>query len=344
MGDLGAKLRDLQGYRTLAYELIQNADDARDAISISFDVNDEALIVDNDGVFSDCGKVEAADCPWRDDHIHGHRCDFHRFRIIASGDKRREEGTTGAFGIGFIAVYQISDRPELISGGRHWILHEEQVEDRRIEVCSRCPKCITEGLPGTRFVLPWARDPNSVLRHALRAQSVPPEGPERMRDELQRSLQIAMLFLKRLRRIDVRWSGDRVACFKRRDEGDTIILGGDGDRRNDRAWHIIQGEFSGVADELRSKHRDQIESKRSALVALAIPLGTERESVLCACLPTEHDVGLPFHFNADFFPSNDRKRVIFADDYQSEWNRAALKGGADALAGVVGRIACVIGC
>src|SRR5207244_2891073 len=75
LGDLGAKLRDLQGYRTLAYELIQNADDARDTTAMSFDVSEEALIVDNDGVFSDCGNVKAADCPWSEDPIYCHRCD-----------------------------------------------------------------------------------------------------------------------------------------------------------------------------------------------------------------------------------------------------------------------------
>src|SRR5207248_462887 len=53
--------------------------------------------------------------------------------------------------------------------------------------------------------------------------------------------------------------------------------------------------------------------------------------LLCACLPTEHDVGLPFHINADFFPTNDRKRVIFADDYQSAWNRHALRAAARAI-------------
>ena len=76
---------------------------------------------------------------------------------------------------------------------------------------------------------------------------------------------------------------------------------------------------------------------------MAIPLGSKLESVLCACLPTEHDVGLPFHLNADFFPSNDRKRVIFAEDYQSEWNRAALKGGADAFADSLARLPVLLG-
>src|SRR5438132_9981020 len=93
LGDLGAKLRDLQGYRTLAYELIQNADDARDATSMTFDVREDAFIVDNDGRFTDCLHIDQPDCPWRQDKNRGHRCDFHRFRHIASGDKRGEAGT-----------------------------------------------------------------------------------------------------------------------------------------------------------------------------------------------------------------------------------------------------------
>src|SRR5438552_3940447 len=95
LGDLGAKLRDLQGYRTLAHELIQNADDAPTATSMTFDVRIDALVVDNDGVFRDCGQIEESECPWKQDGIHNHRCDFHRFRHVASGDKRGEADTTG---------------------------------------------------------------------------------------------------------------------------------------------------------------------------------------------------------------------------------------------------------
>ncbi len=97
LGDLGAKLRDLQGYRTLAHELIQNADDAASATSMSFDVRQDALVVDNDGVFTDCRRMELSECPWKEDEAKGHRCDFHRFRRVASGDKRDESGTTGAY-------------------------------------------------------------------------------------------------------------------------------------------------------------------------------------------------------------------------------------------------------
>ncbi len=46
LGDLGAKLRDLQGFATLAHELIQNADDAPGAGRMTFAVSPTALIVD----------------------------------------------------------------------------------------------------------------------------------------------------------------------------------------------------------------------------------------------------------------------------------------------------------
>src|SRR6185437_15971406 len=123
LGVLGKTLRDLTGFATLAHELIQNAVDA-DASWLCFDIRSEGLVVDNDGVFTDCGHVEDDDCPWKDDATHQHRCDFHRFRIVAGGDKRQEADTVGAFGIGFTAVYQVTDLPNLISAGRHWTIDE----------------------------------------------------------------------------------------------------------------------------------------------------------------------------------------------------------------------------
>src|SRR5687768_3070558 len=122
--DLGAKLRNLQGFATLAHELLQNADDVPGVTSFTFNICQHALIVENDGRFSDCGRPETPECEWKEKGTTGsHRCDFHRFRFIAGADKRNEAGTTGAFGIGFISVYQVTDRPELISK-RHWILDE----------------------------------------------------------------------------------------------------------------------------------------------------------------------------------------------------------------------------
>jgi len=342
LGDLGAKLRDLRGYRTLAHELIQNADDAEGAASMSVDVSDDALVVDNDGVFSDCQHIRNAECPWKEDGTHGHRCDFHRFRKIFAGDKRGEPDTTGAFGIGFIAVYQVTDRPELISAGRHWTLHEEEDESRRIEVCPGCPKCTPPGLPGTRFVLPWARDAASELRQRLQAESVPADGPSRILEELKQTLPVAMLFLKRLRTVEIKQAGRPAGSFQRVDHADSLIVT-DGNPQNDQIWHIARGDFANAADVLRARHPGRIEKKRSSQVTIAVPAGAFSSGLLCACLPTEQRVGLPFHVNADFFTTNDRKSVILSDDFQSDWNREALRAASLALGGAVGQLPALLG-
>jgi len=342
LGDLGAKLSDLRGYRTLAYELIQNADDATGATWMSFDVRGDALVVDNDGVFSDCRHIEQPECPWKTDQSRQHRCDFHRFRLIASGDKRGEAGTTGAFGIGFIAVYQITDRPELISGGRHWIINEENDPDERIEVCAGCCECAIQDLPGTRFVLPWAFDAHSTFRKALRAEPVMPDGPQELARELEDSLPLAMLFLKKLRTIEMRREGRTIHRFKLREQGESRTLS-DGGPNRDRVWHMIFGDFSESAGQLQDRHPDLIESKRSPVVTLAIPVNAQEGGLLYACLPTEQNEGLPFHVNADFFPTNDRKRVILGHGYQSEWNREALRCSAKALLGSVDKLPALLG-
>ena len=64
IGTLANELGNLTGYDSLANELIQNADDAEDATSIVFDVRADALVVENDGEFSDCGDELAPECPW----------------------------------------------------------------------------------------------------------------------------------------------------------------------------------------------------------------------------------------------------------------------------------------
>ena len=331
LGDLGAKLRDLQGFKTLAHELIQNADDVPAVNSMTFNVCDDALIVDNDGVFSDCGQIEQHECPWKDESAKGHRCDFHRFRFVASGDKRAEEGTTGAFGIGFIAAYQVTDQPELISAGRHWILHEERIENERIQVCPGCVKCTDSWLPRTRFIFPWANDPQSPLRKKLHAQIIAQSDIQTLYNELDRSLLPSMLFLKRLRTIELRRNGKVQRVFQRLDEGDSLILT-DGQPADDKVWYILKGDFAEEAKILRLRHSGRIEPKRSSQVTIVVPQENDCNGLFCVFLPTEQETGFPFHINADFFPSNDRKRLNLTAGYEAEWNRTAIRAAAKTLA------------
>lgn len=335
LGELGARLRDLQGFATLAHELVQNADDAEGASAISFDVRRDSLVVDNDGIFSSCGQVEAEGCVWQSDPERQHMCDFHRFRTVASADKRQQLETTGAFGIGFIAVYQITDRPELISGGRHWILHEEAPEDRRIEVCPGCSACTQGNLPGTRFVLPWVLDANSDLRTKLRADPVSAGGPAQLLDELGQIVPHALVFLKHIDVIDLRQEGVVVARFERIVEGDAVIISGG---PKDIVWHLFRGEFGQVAEGLRQTYPGRIEDKRKARIRVAFPDEPIPMGLLYATLPTQHDTGLQFHVDAEFFPTGDRKRIIFESGFQREWNRAAIHAAAEVFGGCLGAL------
>ena len=315
LGFLAQQLGDLRGNTTLAHELIQNADDAKDdsgnlcATEVIFDVRDDALVVSNDAVFR--------------------QVDFDRLRAVASGSKRTEDGvrTTGAFGVGFISVYQITDQPEIRSAGRHWVLRPDNREDERI--AERPDPSMTKE-KGTRFRLPWAFK-QSQVRQALKAPTVDETHIESFVEELQGALPRAMLFLKQLRRIALLRNGDLI-CQVRRDfdEEDTLI-----DHNGSiRCWRVFTGDFQFEASQLRDRYGDVVENNRSSVVRIAVPDSPVADGLLFATLPTEQSTGLPFHIDADFFPASDRKSIAFGDSYdpRSEWNRAALKAAASVVA------------
>jgi hypothetical protein len=206
LGFLNAKLRDLEGWATLANELIENADDASGATRITLDISSLTLAVGNDAQFSDCGSVPQLRCAW-DLAGDGRKCcDFHAFRRVASGHKRQEEGTTGAFGIGFISVYQITDSPSVTSGNWLWKLSPAAPENERIHA-----QQLQEKFPGTRFEFPWAIA-SSEIRSRLGREPVPADVVSLMEVELRAALVRAAPFLKRLTLLELQRDG--VTVFK----------------------------------------------------------------------------------------------------------------------------------
>ncbi len=324
LGLLNAKLRDLSGWATLLNELVQNADDAKESTKIIFDVTDDALIVENDGSFTNCGAISDKRCGLDLNGDGRICCDFHGFFRVASGHKRQEDGTTGAFGIGFISVYQITDQPTLHSGKWFLKLRPEEDENKRIEATEQ------EIFPGTRFVLPWAKTPTN-LRSRLGIEPVPGDVVDRMCRELDKALFLAAPFLKRLQRLELRKRGSTVTVVKcTRDQGVGKILIDINEQQH--VWKQLAVTFDIDAQKLRDQH-PRIEAKRQAKVTVAISLkGLSGNGRLYATLPTEDEIGLPVLINADFFPSSDRKRILFDPDYQGDWNRAAIRAAAHAIA------------
>jgi hypothetical protein len=320
-GNLGRMLRDLTGFGTLTFELLQNADDA-DATRLRIDVGEEELVVFNDAEFSDCGDqgLGAEDCLYLAER--GHRCDFHSFRDVASGDKRDRADTTGAFGIGFTAVYQVADRAVLISNKRRWDIDEIQPEACRI---MENPVPDTEG---TTLTLPWARDPNSLFRRRTASAAIGPEDPKRLFDVLVKTLPTAMLFLRHVREVELAQDGQTACCYRREDADDLCeITGGDAPRQ----WLMLHGDFAEEAAALRRRFPGKIEDRRRADVTVAIPSGADVDGLLCAYLPTDERSGLPAHVNADFYPESDRKHLI-TDSFHGDWNRLAVRAAARVIA------------
>ncbi|MHA1930068.1 MAG: hypothetical protein ACTSV2_15965, partial [Candidatus Thorarchaeota archaeon] len=267
-----------------------------------FDVCDDALYVENNGSF-------------RDE-------DFDRMERLASRGKREEQDTTGAFGIGFISVYQITDKPEITSSGRKWVI----VPEKNGEIDETNEP--NEG--NTLFRFPWAFNPNSELRRMLQLNHITNEIIETLKHELLITIPSAILFLRKLDKVEVKANGELIRTIERIVEGDNIVVQ---DNASSHLWFLYRGDFEDEATRLKNEFHGKIESKRESNVTIAFPEASHSaDGILCAFLPTDHKTHLPFHVNADFYPSSDRKRIRFEDSVAGDWNLAALKAAATIVA------------
>ncbi|MFZ0230101.1 MAG: hypothetical protein WAL41_24875, partial [Mycobacterium sp.] len=317
---LAATLRDLGGATTIPHELTQNADDSGNATTIRFTVTGDAFTVWNDGTFTDC-REDGDNCPWPK------RCDLHAFRLFAGRTKAADASTTGAFGVGFTSVYQITDAPELLYDDEHWILDETAQEDQRLRPCDgQCAR--THGEPGTTFVLPWARAA-SPLRKKLEVSPVGDDTIAELETALLDDARAMALFLQHVTRVELEISRGRF-CIKREDAEDGVVVG---DAASSMQWLTIQSDFQADARTLVDRAAGLINPERPTTVTIAVPIDQSINSgVLYATLPTQTPSGLPANVNAAFFPSTDRKAVRFeSSGYHSEWNRAAISAAAQGI-------------
>jgi len=313
LGSIKKDLGDLQGWRSLIAELIQNADDAKDATEMAFTIDDDALSVWNDGTFSKCDQLDARTCPWE---LRGDpACDFHSFSDVAGGAKEDREDATGAFGIGFTAAYQVTDLPVLTSSGKRWTIDETRPEDSRIF----SEDVVDAG--GTVFLLPWARE-LSYMRRELEQPVITSESIQELTEELFASVPESMLFLRRLTRIVVS-SETRTVTFDRDPSDKTIeVRSSDGECWR---WHVLDGSFAPVAEDLRATHPNELPRRRSPSVSVALNLtGDSPSGRFYATLPTDEATWLPLSVQGSFFPKPDRKRIRLDNAPRDEWNRAII--------------------
>ncbi len=322
LGWMNSQLRGLMGFVPLANEITQNADDAK-ATELIFDVTEESLKVENNSTFSECETPEKDDCASKSSKL----CDIHRFLSISSGNKREEENAIGAFGVGFTSVYQITDKPEIFTGTRHWVIKQTE-SGGKITQNELSPK-----LDSTRFVFPWAKDTQSILRIKLEVTAITKADIERFFDEVKKAITDTIMFLKHIETIEIKRNGESIkrVRIKRNVETKTVtITVKDKDEDKIYSWYLFRGNFDEEAKELKNDYPNT--RFRKTEVSIAIPKeNLNVNGKLFAYLPTEETTGLPFHINADFFPDSTRKRIIFGNDYQSKWNRLAIRKVSEIL-------------
>jgi hypothetical protein len=319
LGNLANILKDLGGGGTLLHELTQNANDA-EADRITFVASREELTVWNSAVFSDCRHQEDMKrCPWKVDE--GRRsCDLHSFREVAGRHKADDARTTGAFGVGFTAVYQVTDHPEVLTAGRHLILDESRDENKRIVQCAGgCSR--DHASHGTTFFLPWVRQ-QTQLRRDLSAPPLTDADVARLIDELHDAAGAAMVFLDRTQVLSIE-SPEQASKVGREQRGNRITITVNGDSSE---WLLLEGDAEGAA---QLKQEYEPDSKRSSLVQVAVPVEESVVGRIFADLPKETRTGWSGHVNATFFPRQDRKGVEFdSRGFRGRWNDILIDAAA----------------
>jgi hypothetical protein len=330
IGSIRGALAGLQGFDAMAFELIQNADDAK-ASRILFDVRDDCLIVENDSEFSDCGRVAIdPECSWKEDGnpSGGHRaCDFHAISTVSSANKTGESALIGRFGVGFVSVYQITDRPVIASGMTELLL-DPAAEGATVSSVHR--------VKGTRIRLPWATDSASPLRLRLPDFRLPPDAPSQMLEALLGAVGRALFFLRHVVEITVKRDGNICESVSIERVGARLSLRRASDKRTED-WLVLSGDASVGAAELMTRFDGGGLEHRQTGVQIAFRCGDSRVSEewgrLYAYLPTDDPSGLPCHINGDFFPKQDRKTIVLAGHgAQQAWNELLLRAAAEAIA------------
>ena len=291
LGTISEKLISLSGFTVIVKELVQNADD-EEAEWITFDFHNSGLYVANASIFSEP--------------------DFERIKLIAARGKKSEPHKTGAFGIGFVSVYQVSDHPELQSADKKYVfLPDEQAVD---EDTSN----ITDH---TEFFLPWAFDPDSPTRRALKKEAVNADDLPKFISELKRAAPGILLFLRSLRRIRILKDGIAEVEFVRTDENPLRKVDWVADGKPAiRKWLTYETTFD--APEAEQLYKEPI-------VGLAFPVSEDNageDGMLYNFLPTGMYTEYKFHINGDFFPTSDRKSIVTEGiGYEARWNSKVME-------------------
>lgn len=313
-------LTGLQGFDSMAREIIQNADDAG-AKSIKFNINDRALVVWNDAEFINCG-LTSDECSWAADESStlGKRkaCDFHAISKVGSGNKYNQPGLIGRFGIGFVSVYQLTDQPIIRSGN---------IELRLDPLSEKAKVSTIDALDGSEIDIPWALDDHSPIREALNASAFSLESLESLQNDLIITAENCLLFLNHLQNIEILRNGERVSFVEKAEEGENHVRLSFDKKPKPENWFVIHLDAEEAARPLKKKFVaiERLDRQTTIQVAFRLDDDERHNGLIFAYLPTEQESPIPCHINADFFPEQTRKSLVLSgEQHERYWNEMLL--------------------
>ncbi|RIK36970.1 MAG: hypothetical protein DCC58_18640, partial [Chloroflexi bacterium] len=302
----------LAGYHgdvSIVREMAQNADDARSPW-LEFRFFTDRLVVRNASVFTSKN--------------------FDAILSIASGSKRDEASMTGTWGAGFLAVYHLTDHPELHSAGEHIVF----------DPClNELDATVSHVKDGTEFHLPW-RTTRTEIAKEIEAEPWDAERIARLRAAVAVEIYRVLPFLRQLRRIAV-YDGDAgepaysvarsMTAERVLDNGTRQerweISGWDGQDERSYHWVVYRGELDrGFAS------NSSTAKTREIAFAVAPPtswFGRSMPGLLYNFLPTPVETGFTFHIQGDFFPDANRQGILTDAGEKGDWNRKVIEGIAE---------------
>jgi hypothetical protein len=326
IGNIRQILTGLQGFDSMAREIVQNADDAG-ADKIRFNIGEKSLDVWNNAEFASCG-LETGRCDWETDPDDKQRkaCDFHAISTVGSGNKYRDPALIGRFGIGFVSVYQITDTPIIRSRDIQLKLDPLHEENTIIPIAN---------IDGSEFILPWAYDENSPIRDALSASAINSSDLDVLQEDLVRVADDCLLFLRNLKKVEVLREGKLVKSAERQNLGENRVRLSHAPEASEDDWYVISADAGTAAEPLREEYVQIEKLGRQTCLQIAFPLNSEerKQSRIFAYLPTEQQSPLPCHINADFFPEQNRKALVLSgEQHERYWNEMLLGVAAAEIA------------
>jgi hypothetical protein len=319
-----------------AIELLQNAHDAcADADTIGqawLRLTPTALLVANQGV------------PFTADRIDS---------LLQLGDSskkadRAEHHTIGYKGVGFSAVLEITDQPQIISASTRFCFHRHAALERVGQVLGSQPRAV----PMRYFPFPLNQDDlgedsaavedllNGGAVTVIRLPLVNPRKSKEVQAELQSGLRPeTLLFMPHLQRLTletpasaIRWSrraGHRVAPGQLqhlREEGGTT-----------RSWLIASRTVALDKAEVAALDDPLWASVRQANISVGVPWRDGKpdpdrgDQPMHVYFPTDDRLGRPLLVHGDFYVQSNRRRITSAGR-GADVSRAIAAAAADLTA------------